>query len=112
MTGMSRETGAALDRDAHIAQSVADILSTPIGSRVMRRSYGSRLFDLIDAPMNDVTRVDVFAAVAEAIATWEPRLKLVRVSVDSAEAGALQIAMVAQTDTGTTTITTEVRSAA
>lgn len=39
-SGMSRHTGAALDGADHLAQSVADILGTPIGSRVMRRDYG------------------------------------------------------------------------
>lgn len=41
MTGMSRETGKALDEAAHISQSIRDILTTPVGSRLMRRTYGS-----------------------------------------------------------------------
>jgi phage baseplate assembly protein W len=34
MAGMARDTGAALDGLDHIRQSVADILSTPMGTRV------------------------------------------------------------------------------
>lgn len=34
---MNRSTGAALATSAHISQSIGDILTTPIGSRVMRR---------------------------------------------------------------------------
>ncbi len=42
-TGMSRETGVTLVELEHIRQSVRDILTTPLGSRVMRRNYGSLL---------------------------------------------------------------------
>ena len=53
MTGMSRFTGEKLDpnSDAHLVQSIGDILTTPLGSRVLRRSYGSELPDLIDQPI-------------------------------------------------------------
>ena len=60
----------------------------------MRRDYGSRLFDLIDAPMNDATRVDMIAATAEALATWEPRVSVDEVSVDSAKAGKITLSLI------------------
>ncbi len=85
--GMDRATGAALGGDAHLAQSIADILTTPIGSRVMRRDYGSDLPELIDAPINPETVVDLYQATAEALARWEPRLSLARVQVSEARAG-------------------------
>lgn len=112
MTGMARNTGRELSLEAHLGQSIGDILSTPLGTRVMRRDYGSRLPRLIDAPLNGETQIEVFVAVAEALARWEPRLRLVRVSIDSAAAGAMQISMVGQTLSGETTVTAEVRSAA
>lgn len=87
MTGMSRDTGRTLAPDAHLAQSVADILTTPVGSRVMRRDYGSELPRLIDAPVNGETLVDLYAATAEALARWEPRITLRRVQVAEAQAG-------------------------
>ena len=68
MTGMSRTTGAVLADIEHIAQSIADILTTPLGSRLARRTYGSRVFDLLDAPVNASTRVRLFAATATALA--------------------------------------------
>lgn len=49
----------------------------------MRRDYGSRLFDLIDAPLNEITLVEIYAATAEALMRWEPRLKVLRVQVSS-----------------------------
>ena len=81
MIGMSNHTGRALAGNAHIAQSIADILTTPIGSRVMRRDYGSQLPDLIDWPTNDATRLQAYAATAMALLRWEPRIRLSRVQL-------------------------------
>lgn len=81
---LSRDTLAVLPETRHIAQSIADILSTPKGTRVMRRDYGSDLPDLIDQPINGETLVDLYAATAEAIARWEPRFALRRVEVPDA----------------------------
>ena len=53
VTGINTNTGRSISGKAHLRQSIADILSTPIGSRVMRRNYGSHLFDLIDQAAND-----------------------------------------------------------
>ncbi|WP_066530452.1 GPW/gp25 family protein [Erythrobacter sp. CCH5-A1] len=79
MIGISNTTGKALSGDAHLAQSIADILTTPLGSRVMRRDYGSLLFELIDRPINGAIRMLMHAATAIALRRWEPRLQLTRV---------------------------------
>ena len=71
MRGMSAETGASLEGDDHLRQSIADILTTPVGSRVMRREYGSELPFLIDQPMNPATRQALYAATAAALARWQ-----------------------------------------
>ena len=47
----------------------------------MRRDYGSLLFELIDRPLNGAIRMLMHAAVAIALARWEPRLKLTRVTL-------------------------------
>ena len=100
MTGLSRSTARLIGFDAHLAQSINDILSTPKGSRVLRRDYGSRLPDLIDAPMNGETAIDVFAETAEALEKWEPRLRLRRVEITSAAAGRMSLLLTADvTDT-------------
>jgi len=67
MRGTDAKTGKPLSGVAHLRQSIRDILTTPLGSRVMRRNYGSRLFDLVDNPLNDQTLVEIFAATAEAL---------------------------------------------
>jgi uncharacterized protein len=84
--GMSRTTGKRLDDYTHIRQSILDILTTPIGQRVMRRAYGSRLFYLIDAPLNDSTRLAIVAETGQALATWEPRIAVSVVEVVQAVA--------------------------
>jgi Phage baseplate assembly protein W len=79
--GMDQNTGAALSGVDHIRQSIARILSTPLGTRVMRRDFGSRLPDLTDAPMNKATAVLLYAATATALLRWEPRIRLERVQL-------------------------------
>lgn len=87
MSGLDRDTGKKMSAAAHLAQSIADILSTPVGTRIMRRDYGSELPRLIDAPINGETAVDLYIATAEAIERWEPRYRLRRVEIDGASAG-------------------------
>lgn len=76
---MNRETGAAIGDLAHIGQSINDILTTRIGTRVMRREYGSLLPELVDHPFNDATRLRIYAGVVMALLRWEPRISLSRV---------------------------------
>lgn len=76
---MNRETGGAINDQDSIIQSIADILTTRIGTRVMRREYGSLLPELVDHPFNDATRLRVYAATAMALMRWEPRISLTRV---------------------------------
>lgn len=73
---MRRTTGVTLQELEHLRQSIEDILTTPIGTRVMRREYGSELFDLIDAPLSSTTLMLMFAATANALDRWEPRIRV------------------------------------
>ncbi|MDR3353219.1 MAG: GPW/gp25 family protein [Zoogloeaceae bacterium] len=77
---MHRETGDFLpDELDHIRQSIIKIVTTPVGSRVMRRDYGSLIPELSDAPINDRVRLLVMAATATAVIRWEPRIRPARV---------------------------------
>ena len=87
MNGLNAHTGKALSGRDHLRQSVTDILRTPIGSRVMRRDYGSRLFALIDNPVSPAWKTECYAAVAEALERWEPRYRLSRVQLVSISGG-------------------------
>ena len=73
--GLNQQTGTLLTGVPHLQQSIRDILTTPIGSRVMRRNYGSRLYELIDGPIHPGLFVLLYAATAEALAEWEPRIR-------------------------------------
>lgn len=83
---MNRLTGRFVAGMAHLQQSVADILGTPIGTRLERREYGSAVPDLIDAPDNALTRMQLYAAAAGALMRWEPRLRLSRLQLVSGPA--------------------------
>ncbi|GAA5113308.1 GPW/gp25 family protein [Bartonella jaculi] len=90
-SGMDRMTGKSLSGIDHLRQSILDILSTRIGSRVMRRDYGSRVAELIDAPVNNAFAVALYAAVAEALDKWEPRFKLRKIDFKMVEAGQVSL---------------------
>ena len=77
MPGISRHTGQTITEQQHIRQSVEDIFTTPLGSRVRRRDYGFD-FNLIDQPQNPETRLKLFVAAATALLRWEPRLSIQR----------------------------------
>ncbi|WP_368900345.1 GPW/gp25 family protein [Mixta calida] len=81
MNGTDRLTGKRLSGLAHLRQSVADILNTPRGSRVLRRDYGSDVPDLVDNPPGDLTRLRIIAASASALARWEPRIGVTGIDV-------------------------------
>ena len=81
--GMSRTTGDSLGGFDHLRQSIQDILTTPIGTRVHRRDYGSRLPRLVDRPINKSLVAELVAATAEALERWEPRLRLEQVVIDN-----------------------------
>jgi phage baseplate assembly protein W len=86
MTGMDHNTGAEISAFEDVVQSCADILWTPIGSRIARREYGSRLPDMVDQPANQANRTLMYASVATALRRWEPRINVKRVAVASLDA--------------------------
>ena len=91
MIGMNAQTGQRLGGIDHLRQSIRDILTTPIGSRVMRREYGSRLFELVDAPLSEETLTEIYAATAQALDAWEPRLRVTRIRARQAGQGQVSI---------------------
>lgn len=81
MRGMSAITGRAIEGVEHLAQSISDVLTTPLNTRVMRRDYGSLLPELVDQPFNGQTRTLLFGAIATALMRWEPRVRIKRLSL-------------------------------
>lgn len=97
---MHRETGRGMEEAEHIRQSIRDILTTPIGSRVMRRDYGSLIPDLIDHPTNPANRLRLMAATVMAIIKWEPRVQVTGAALAIDSEGRIQIDLEATRRTG------------
>ncbi|MHA1540025.1 MAG: GPW/gp25 family protein [Alphaproteobacteria bacterium] len=89
MRGMNIYTGGHLEGIAHLKQSITNILTTPIGSRVMRREYGSRLFEKIDRPLNGELVAEIYSDVVEALYDWESRFEVIQVTVQDMRQGML-----------------------
>ncbi|MEM1284951.1 MAG: GPW/gp25 family protein [Pseudomonadota bacterium] len=84
MSGLSRQGFQPLTGWAHVEQSIGVILTTPIGSRVERREFGSRIPDILDAPQNRFTIVNLMVETADALDLWETRFLLTNVGVNHA----------------------------
>lgn len=91
MLGMDKNTGRAISGLAHLKQSIEDILTTPKGSRVMRRDYGSDLFSLVDNPYSQIFVGEVTMAVSQALHKWEPRFELQSVAVNKIGQGKISL---------------------
>lgn len=72
--GVNRHNGQSITSLEHLKQSLHDILTTPVGSRVMRRDYGSVLPFLVDQPMNPRTLMQMRAAIVHCLTKWERRV--------------------------------------
>ena len=86
---MNRQTGKNISLSAHIMQSLGDILTTPVGSRVMRRDYGNRGIELIDAPVNGATIMQLVSRSISAIVKHEPRIEIIKIAPLLMENGVL-----------------------
>lgn len=92
MSGMNERTGKAISDDReHIQQSIARILTTPVGSRVKRRTFGSLLPELIDHPGNPANQLRMMAATYMAIIRWEPRIMPTGVMINTEHSGRAMI---------------------
>lgn len=90
MINMCRHTGKAISGEESVVQSVNDILTTPKGSRVMLREYGSDLYKLVGS---NADAQDIRYEVADAIDKWEPRFVFKNVRL-SQEKGVLSIVII------------------
>ncbi|WP_075685090.1 GPW/gp25 family protein [Serratia marcescens] len=81
---MDMRTGERLTNEQQLRQSIQDILLTPLGSRVMRRQYGSALFALLDKPNNPAIELQLISAACIALYQWERRLTPTQITVSSA----------------------------
>ena len=96
MTGMNRSTGILQTEEQHIGDRIQDLLTTPIGSRPHRRTYGCDIHKYSAAPINADTIADITAEVATAINTWEPTFGLKQVTVLKITAGHIELELVSK----------------
>ncbi|EAA6373982.1 baseplate assembly protein [Salmonella enterica subsp. enterica serovar Muenchen] len=97
---IDRHTGKTLTDADHIRQSIQDIITTPTGTRVMRRDYGSLISELIDAPVNDALPLQLMAAIFDAIIRQEPRVTVTEIQLRRSENGLTADIGMMRTDTG------------
>lgn len=68
--------------DQNLEESIHLILRTAIGERVYRPDFGSRLSELVFAPLNTQTLLLLRLYVEEALEAWEPRIDLDEILTD------------------------------
>ncbi len=73
---MNIESGRRIAYLNHIRQSITVILSTRLGTRLMREHFGSLIPAIIDQPANAHTYGLLVAAIYNALLIWEPRIVL------------------------------------
>ncbi|ADJ62413.1 oxidoreductase [Herbaspirillum seropedicae] len=112
MIGMNASTGRSMTLLEHIRQSVRDILMTPLGTRIYRRHYGSEIPELIDQPLNGVTILRIYAAVAYRLALWEPRISLSSVTLNRDATGAVSVVLQGVTNGAAVEFSVQVREGA
>jgi phage baseplate assembly protein W len=91
----SRGRVALARQQEDIDQAIRMILLTPKGQRVMRPEFGCQIHDLIFAP-NDATTFGLAAFyVEEALAFWEPRIRVESVTAapDPADSSRLLVSI-------------------
>ncbi|MFN4238544.1 MAG: GPW/gp25 family protein [Vogesella sp.] len=102
--GMDIATGRTISGLEHIQQSCGVILNTAIGTRVERREFGSLVPVLLDRPLNGKTRMQLLAATAIALRTWEPRITIagMNLAISTTRHGAATIELDTMRATGPT----------
>ena len=95
---VDRRTGAVISEFQHILQSIEMVLSTRIGTRVMRRDFGSRLPELVDSQLDRAGLTALYSAVNEAIATWETRVIVTgsKLNLDDVKSGVYNLTVFLQ----------------
>lgn len=99
--GINRETGEPLTDFDHVVQSLEVIVSTVVGARVMRRTFGFVDPGLLGKNITVPTVLRFVSALHVAIALWEPRYALIQAtfpgnSIPGMRAGRLGFALYGQ----------------
>lgn len=79
MAGIDRQTGKVIDNLASAYQGVEVIVSTRIGSRIMRREFGGGAAELLGRLVTPALFAAWKQLISTAIDVWEPRFWVRRV---------------------------------
>ena len=69
--------------ERNVEESIYVILRTKLGERLYRPNFGSRLSELVFAPLNTETLLLIRLYVQEALEMWEPRIVVDRVMTEA-----------------------------
>ncbi len=83
--------GEVLELENHVRQSIRDILTTRLETRVMRPEYGSKLYRLVDNPVNAGWIARAVHEATEAIEKWEPRVSVLKIKPLSTSQGKVEL---------------------
>ena len=83
------------EHEQDIRESMWIILSTSKGERVMRPDFGCGIHDLVFEVVNTFTLAEIESLVREALATFEARIEVLRVTAERGEplVGTLRISI-------------------
>lgn len=82
MAGVNAETGKPLEGYAHVEQSLAKIITTPQGQRVMREWFGNPGLRLLGENATEKTILQWFTIVYMLVELFEPRYRIRRFVVE------------------------------
>lgn len=82
--------------EQNIEDCIHVILRTRLGERVYRPDFGSRLSELVFAPLNSETLLRIQLYVEEALIQWEPRIVLEAVHTEPDSQGRGQVTITIQ----------------
>lgn len=89
--GLDRETGLPLYDLDHVAQHVETLFTTRLGDLIMARGYGAGVTELLGRRILPKLVAAYKTLLALAIATWEPRLQVVRIEASGNTANAVTL---------------------
>ncbi len=81
--------GSVVPGVSDVDQCIKIILTTPKGTDVLRPTFGTDIWKYIDAPIHQA-RPAVVGEVTRSITQWEPRVKVLNVTVAPLAAAAVQ----------------------
>lgn len=74
-----------------VRQAVLIILETNRGERAMRPDFGAGLRDFLFEPINATTLALIRHRVEEALITWEPRIRVEEIALESSDSARTRI---------------------